>query len=64
MRDKKENITLEEIISLIAKEFNIKPSEIISKSRNRNIVTARRTAIYLAENLQKNQPLKLLNILV
>ena len=53
MRDKKENITLEDIISLIAKEFNIKPSEIISKSRNRNIVTARRTAIYLAREFTK-----------
>ena len=53
MRDKKENITLEDIISLIAKEFNIKPSEITSKSRNRNIVTARRTAIYLAREFTK-----------
>jgi len=53
IKDKKENITLEDIISLIAKEFNIKPSEIISKSRNRNIVNARRTAIYLAREFTK-----------
>jgi len=48
IKDKKENITLQDIIELIAKEFNIKPSEITSKSRNKNIVAARRTAIYLA----------------
>ena len=59
MRDKKENITLEEIISLIAKEFNIKPSEIISKSRNKNIVTARRTAIYLAREFTKESTPKI-----
>ena len=59
MRDKKENITLEDIISLIAKEFNIKPSEITSKSRNRNIVTARRTAIYLAREFTKESTPKI-----
>jgi chromosomal replication initiator protein len=48
IKDKKEKITLEDIINLIAKEFNVKPSEITSKSRNQNIVSARRTAIYLA----------------
>jgi len=53
IKDKKENITLEDIISLIAKEFNIKPSEIVSKSRNRNIVTARRTSIFLAREFTK-----------
>ncbi len=59
LKDKKENITLEEIISLIAKEFNIKPSEIISKSRNRNIVTARRTAIFLAREFTKESTPKI-----
>jgi chromosomal replication initiator protein len=53
IKDKKENITLEDIIELIAKEFNIKPSEITSKSRNKNIVTARRTAIFLAREFTK-----------
>jgi len=46
--DKASDISLENIIKLIAKEFNIKPSEITSKSRSRNIVLARRTAIFLA----------------
>ncbi len=53
IKDKKENITLEDIIELIAKEFNIKPSEITSKSRNQNIVAARRTAIFLAREFTK-----------
>ena len=53
IKDKKEIITLEDIIKLIAKEFNIKPSEIISKSRNKNIVAARRCAIYLAREFTK-----------
>jgi len=53
IKDRKENITLQDIIELIAKEFNIKPSEITSKSRNQNIVAARRTAIYLAREFTK-----------
>ncbi len=53
IKDKKENITLKDIIELIAKEFNIKPSEITSKSRNQNIVAARRTAIFLAREFTK-----------
>lgn len=53
IKDKKEVITLEDIIKLIAKEFNIKPSEITSKSRNKNIVQARRCAIYLAREFTK-----------
>ena len=52
-KDKKKNITLENIIELIAREFNVKPSEITSKSRNKNIVAARRTAIYLAREFTK-----------
>jgi len=54
IHDKKENITLDNIIELIAREFNIKPSEITSKSRNRNIVQARRCAIYLAREFTKH----------
>jgi chromosomal replication initiator protein len=55
--DKKEDINLDDIIKLIAKEFNVKPSEILSKSRNRNIVLARRCAIYLAREVtQESTP--------
>jgi chromosomal replication initiator protein len=53
IKDRKEIITLEDIIKLIAKEFNIKPSEIMSKSRNRNIVVARRCAIFLSREFTK-----------
>jgi chromosomal replication initiator protein len=59
VQDKKEKITLEDIIELIAKEFNIKPSEITSKSRNRNIVKARRCAIYLAREFTKESTPKI-----
>ena len=46
-------LNLEDILKLVAKEFNLKPSEIISKSRKPNIVLAKRTAIYLAREMTK-----------
>ncbi len=48
LQEKRDHITIDLILNLIAKELNIKPSEIKSKSRSRNIVYARRIAIYLA----------------
>jgi len=51
LKEQQKNITLEKIIIFVSKEFNIKPSEIISKTRNKKIVKARRTAIYLAREL-------------
>jgi chromosomal replication initiator protein len=51
--EKKDEITLADTMELIAKEFNIKPGEISSKSRKPNIVLARRTAIYLARGFTK-----------
>jgi chromosomal replication initiator protein len=51
--EKKDEITLADTMELISKEFNIKPSEISSKSRKPNIVLARRTAIYLARGYTK-----------
>ncbi len=51
--EKKDEVTLKDTMELIAKEFNIKPSEISSKSRKSNIVLARRTAIYLARGFTK-----------
>ncbi len=38
-------------MSTVSKELNVKPSEIRSKTRTRNIVYARRVAIYLAREL-------------
>jgi len=54
-KDQMENkeIDLDTIIKLISKEFNLKPSEIVAKSRKSNIVLAKRTGIFLARELTK-----------
>lgn len=49
-----ENITLESIINKVARFLNIKPSEIRSKTRTKNIATARRYVIFLARELIPN----------
>ena len=54
IQENRENITLDTITKLVAKELNVKPSEIRSKSRSKNIVYARRVAIYLSRELTKN----------
>ncbi len=54
IKEKRENITLEDIINIVSKTLNIKPSEIKSKKRTRNIVEARRIAIFLARDLTPN----------
>ncbi len=54
IKERRENITLEDIITVISKELNIKPSEIKSKKRSKNIVEARRIGIYLARTLTQN----------
>lgn len=54
IKEKRDNISLEHIIAIISKELNIKPSEIKSKKRNKNIVEARRIGIYLARTLTPN----------
>jgi chromosomal replication initiator protein len=54
LAEKRSNITIDLIMETVAKELNIKPSEIRSKSRNSNIVYARRIAIYLSRSLTPN----------
>lgn len=54
LAEKRSNITIDYIMEIVAKELNIKTSEIRSKSRNRNIVYARRIAIYLSRSLTPN----------
>lgn len=54
IKEKKQNITLEDIIRTISKELNVKPSDIKSKKRTKNIVEARRIGIYLARVLTPN----------
>ncbi len=54
LKEKKENITIEYISQIVARELNIKPSDIKSKKRIQNIVNARRIIIYLTRNLTQN----------
>ncbi|MDP1784733.1 MAG: chromosomal replication initiator protein DnaA [Sulfuricurvum sp.] len=54
MAEKRNNITTDLIMEIVSKELNVKSSEIRSKSRNSNIVYARRIAIYLSRNLTPN----------
>ncbi len=51
LQEKNDSITIESIMKTISIELNVKPSEIRSKSRVRNIVNARRVAIYLTREL-------------
>ncbi len=51
LQEKRDNISIDFIMSTVAKELNVKPSEIKSKNRSRNIVYARRISIYLARDL-------------
>ncbi len=54
LQEKTLNLSLETITSSVAKDLNIKPSEIRSKGRSRNLVYARRIAIYICRDLTQN----------
>ncbi|MDL0089313.1 chromosomal replication initiator protein DnaA [Campylobacter gastrosuis] len=54
IKEKHENITADKILDVVARELNVKLSDIKSKSRVPNIVEARRIAIYLIKNLTQN----------
>lgn len=54
IKENKENIKLPDIISIIAKELNIKPSDIKSKKRTATVANARRIVIFLAKELTHN----------
>jgi len=54
LKEKHENISIDDIVKIISKELNVKPSDIKSKKRTRNVVNARRIVIYLARNLTPN----------
>jgi len=54
LKEKKDNVSIDDIVKIISKELNIKPSDIKSKKRTKNVVNARRIAIYLARNLTPN----------
>ncbi len=53
-RELQKDISLKEIVDTVAIELNVKPSEIKSKSKKRQIVKARRIVIYLARTLTPN----------
>ncbi len=54
LQEKQKDLTLDMITQNVAKDLNIKPSEIRSKGRSRNIVYARRIAIYLCRDLTQS----------
>lgn len=54
IKEERENITLENIIEVVSKELNVKPAEIKSKGRSKNIANARRIVIFLARTLTPN----------
>lgn len=54
IKETKENIKLIDIISIVSNELNIKPSDLKSTKRTKNIVDGRRTVIYLARELTHN----------
>lgn len=54
IKEKQENVTIDDIVKIISKELNVKPSDIRSKKRTKNVVNARRISIYLARNLTPN----------
>jgi len=54
MKENRENLTMEIITQVVAKDLNIKPSEIRSKGRSKNIVYARRISIYICRELTQN----------
>jgi chromosomal replication initiator protein len=54
LKEKRENISIDDIVKIISRELNIKPSDIKSKKRTKNVVNARRISIYLAKNLTPN----------
>jgi len=54
IKETKENIRLLDIINVVSNELNIKPSDLKSSKRTKNVVDGRRTVIYLARELTHN----------
>lgn len=54
MQEKQSNLSLDTITQSVAKDLNIKPSEIKSKGRSKNLVYARRISIYLCRELTQS----------
>lgn len=54
LQESRKNLSMESITLCVAKDLNIKPSEIRSKGRSKNLVYARRIAIYICRELTEN----------
>jgi len=54
IKQTQENIRLIDIINIVSSELNIKPSDLKSSKRTKNVVDGRRIAIYLARELTHN----------
>ncbi len=54
LKEKQENVSIDDIVKIVSKELNVKLSDIKSKKRHKNVVNARRIVIYLARNLTPN----------
>ena len=54
VQENRANLTMDIITKSVSKDLNIKPSEIRSKGRSKNLVYARRIAIYICRELTQN----------
>ena len=54
LAEKKESISIDDIVQMVSRELNVKLSDIRSKKRTKDVVNARRISIYLARNLTLN----------
>jgi chromosomal replication initiator protein len=54
LEEKQKNISIDDIVKMVSKEQNVKLSDMKSKKRTKDVVNARRIAIYLARNLTPN----------
>ena len=62
-RNNNPKVTLEDIIETTARVMNLKPSEIKSKKRTKDISLARKVVIYLGRNVSSNSMAELAKIL-
>ena len=51
IKEQKESISIDDILAVVCKEFNLKSSDIRSNKKTQQIVLARRVVIYLAREL-------------
>lgn len=54
LEERRVNLSMESITNCVSQDLNIKPSEIRSKGRSKNLVYARRIAIYICRELTQN----------